>query len=59
MSIALTQSEMEYIHSEEFQHPKTRPERRRAEALKRKWIHRASHDGIFQQALMNALKEKK
>jgi len=59
MSLLLTKSEMEYIHSEEFQHPKTRPEKRRAERLKRKWIERASKDSAFQSAVMEALKGTK
>jgi len=59
MSILLTNYELDYIHSNEFQHPKTRPEKRRAENFKQKWIKRASKDRVFQQELQEALKRKK
>lgn len=59
MSLLLTKDEMDYIHSEEFQHPKTRPEKRRAERLKQKWIKRASKDSAFQSAVIEALKGTK
>lgn len=59
MSILLTTEEIAYIHSEEFKHPKSRPEKRRVARLRQKWIKRAMKDLIFKTELVNVLGEKK
>ena len=59
MSIVFTRNEMEYVCSNEFQHPQTRPEKRRAKLFMNKWIQRARKDSLFQSEVIRILESIK
>ena len=59
MPILFVGSELEYVASDEFQHPVTRAQKRRAKHFMAKWLDRARKDTIVQKEIVKILTDIK